>query len=178
MLTDERPEIDCITANWPVPTDLADEMSALIPTHAVQPLRVYKDDEYVQPNDVNNLLKGALVEIHFSLKHYRIFRKAEGLKAFDSFSATIEQIVVLKAGENRGTSFYKCKNMLDGPYRPKPFYTVEVHANITNTTEPAAGTSGSSDDGPQLLSASPTKVAESMEASTSNNSIRAKEDPP
>jgi hypothetical protein len=176
--TDEHPEIDCLAADWPVPTELADEMSALITTHEVQPLRVYKDDEYIQPNDVNNLLKGALIEIHFSLKHYCIFRKTEGLKVFDSFSATIEQIVVLKAGENCGTSFYKRKNMLDGPYHPKPFYTAEVHVNITNTTEPAAGTSGFSDNSPQLLSASPTKAAGSSEAFTSNNNICADEDPP
>jgi len=100
---------------------MKDELEALMPTPAAQPLPVYKDDVYVLPTEVDRVLRNALVEIHFMLKHYRIRQKGEKGKTIDSFSGLIEQIVVLKAGEAHNASNYKRKNILEGPYRPKPF---------------------------------------------------------
>jgi hypothetical protein len=100
---------------------MKDELEALVPTHAAQPLPVYKDDMYVPPTEVNRVLHNALVKIHFTLKHYCIRQKGEKGKIIDSFSGLIEQIVVLKAGKARNASNYKRKNILEGPYRPKLF---------------------------------------------------------
>jgi hypothetical protein len=46
---------DETTANWPVPVNMKDELEALMPTHAAQPLPVYKDDVYVPPTEVNKV---------------------------------------------------------------------------------------------------------------------------
>jgi hypothetical protein len=151
-----------------VPVDLTDEMLNLMATHVVQPLRVYKDDKYIEPSDVNNVLKGSLVEIHFSLKHYRIFRRDEGTKAFDSFNATIEQILVLKPGELRETSYYKRKNLLDGPYRPKPFSST---AEATTKNKNVAGSSASTTNpSPQVVLHLVPKVTDSTKTVAGSSS--------
>ena len=106
-------------------------------THSALPLAVYKDDQYVQPAAVNATLKYALVEVHFTLKHFCI-RKRDA-KPLDSFTGLIQQIVVLKAGEARAAANYKWKILLDGPFRPKPFQAPLVMApKDTTPTMPAA----------------------------------------
>jgi hypothetical protein len=95
------------------------DLSQLMSTHATQPLPVFKDNEYVQPPAVNSALKDSLVEVHFSVKHYRI-RKRDS-KPMDLFTRLVEQIIILKPGKLRLPSTYKRKNLLEGPYQPKPF---------------------------------------------------------
>jgi hypothetical protein len=118
-------------------------LSRLMGTHIVQPLPVFKDDIYVLPPAVNSAMKGSLVEVHFSLKHYRI-RKRDS-KPFDSFTGLVEQIIILKPGEPRLSTSYKRKNILDGPYRPKPFnITPPIVTSVSSpltTPIPGIGTS-------------------------------------
>jgi hypothetical protein len=76
-------------------------------------LRAYLDGHFIEPNDVNGILANALVEVHFSLKHYRIQREAD--KGFDSFTANIEQINVLKRGAPKAPNPYKRHNPRIGP---------------------------------------------------------------
>lgn len=96
----------------------------LMNTHRVQPLAVYKDDQYVHPTTLNATLKYALVELHFTLKHFCIRKKET--KPLDSFTGRIEQIIILKPGEPRSTGTYKRKNLLEGPVRPKPFKLISA----------------------------------------------------
>lgn len=129
--------LDDTTAHWPIPNDMREELGRLMGTYAAQPLPVFKDNNYVPPPAVNAALKGSLVEVHFSLKHYRI-RKRDS-KPLDSFTGLIEQIIILKPGEQRLLTSYKRKNILDGPYRPKPFKTsapLLVPVATTRTTNP------------------------------------------
>jgi hypothetical protein len=111
--------LDDISANWPRPEDMNKSFRKLISTHAVQPLPVYKDGIYVELQHVNAALKNALVEVHFSLRHYQIKDKNSD-HFMDSFAATVQQIIVLKEGVPKKPNVYKRKNLLDGPVQPKP----------------------------------------------------------
>jgi hypothetical protein len=130
----EQPSLDETTSNWPVPDNMKDQLKLLMPTHMAQPLPVYDKDAYVEPSSVNNAIRNALVEVHFTLKHHHIQRK-DGSKALDSFSGRIEQIIILKPGVPLTMSGYKRKNLLDGPYCPKPFV---VPASVPPPAVPTA----------------------------------------
>ena len=89
-------------------------------THMALPLPMYSKKSYVEPSTVNVSIRNALVEVHFTLKHYHIQRK-DSSKPLDSFNGRIEQVVILKTGPPPVVWGYKRKNLLDGPYRPKAF---------------------------------------------------------
>lgn len=93
-------------------------------THCVQPLPVYKATNYIEPLAVNAALNSSLVEVHFTLRHYHIWRKEtqrEPAAAIDSFTGTIQQVIILKSGTPRTAAGYKRKNITEGPFRPKTF---------------------------------------------------------
>jgi hypothetical protein len=100
-----------------VPTALQTEMNSIKESHRVTPLPVYRDDQFVEAPNVTSVLTNALAEVHFRIKHYRINRQ-EG--AHDSYSALVEQVVVLKDGIPKPVNAYKRKNVREGPFRPKP----------------------------------------------------------
>jgi len=81
---------------------------------------------------VNGVLKGALVEVHFCLKHYRIKDSKTG-RVLDSFTGLVQQIIILKDPVPKQANDYKRKNMLDGPFRPKPF---QAQINPSTSTLP------------------------------------------
>ena len=92
---------------------MLDDLRALMGSHEVQPIPVYKDDEYVQPTTINGTLKDLLVEIHFAAKHFHIHRCDS--KPFDSFTSILKQVIILNAGQHCSQDRYKRKNLLDGP---------------------------------------------------------------
>jgi hypothetical protein len=52
--------------------------------YRIQPLVVYDtDNQFVEPLDVNNAIKNALVEIHFGIIHFKIGRAGD---LHDSFT--------------------------------------------------------------------------------------------
>ena len=83
----------------------------------MQPLHAYLNGHFIEPNDVNEIIGNALIEIHFLLKHYWI--QCKGQKGFDSFTANIEQINVLKHGATRASNPYKQQNPHGGPVEVK-----------------------------------------------------------
>jgi hypothetical protein len=83
----------------------------------VQPLHLFENNEFVEPQHANRILANSLAEIHFSLRHYRIQRRDQ--KPFDSFTADIEQIIVLKSGTPKSRSAYKRSNPRTGPLHVK-----------------------------------------------------------
>ena len=107
--------IDEETARWPVPPQLRDELNKIKFEYRAVPLPIYVNGRFVEPADVNNTIKGALVELHFELHHFAIRKVMQ-----DSFNATIEQIIVLRPGEACPMTVYKRKNPRDGPIRVKP----------------------------------------------------------
>ncbi|KAF8256856.1 hypothetical protein EI94DRAFT_169247 [Lactarius quietus] len=106
--------VDDETEHWPVPPRLREELNKIKFEYRAVPLAVYVNDTFIEPANVNNAIKGALVELHFELHHFAIRKKAQ-----DSFNATIEQIIVLRPGEACPVTAYKRKNPRDGPIRVK-----------------------------------------------------------
>jgi len=77
------------------------------------------------------------VEVHFSLKHYHI--QCEGETGFNSFTANIEQINVVKQGAPKATNPYKQKNPRDGPLDVKrPRMSTHPNAAFASATEGTA----------------------------------------
>lgn len=113
--SDASEQVNHETEHWPVTADLQKELDALKYDFCAVPLRVYVNDRFVEPLDVNNTIRGALVEVHFELRHYFI-----AAESYDSFNVTIEQILVLQPGAAPPDTPYKRKNVRDGPIRLKP----------------------------------------------------------
>src|SRR3984957_9324043 len=65
-------EVDEETENWPISDDIQKYLCKIKCTHYVQPLRAYVEGNFIEPNDMNGALSNALIEAHFSLKHYQI----------------------------------------------------------------------------------------------------------
>ncbi|KAF7972408.1 hypothetical protein HWV62_18066 [Athelia sp. TMB] len=87
----------------------------LMRNYAVTPLRVFKSGVYVKPDAVQALLQNALVEVHYTLKHFAF--KNLTSSAYDTFTATLQQVIWLKAGTRRQLDggYNKRRNPSDGP---------------------------------------------------------------
>ncbi|KAF8436815.1 hypothetical protein L210DRAFT_790655, partial [Boletus edulis BED1] len=85
--------VDDETNNWPVEQKYKDALNKIKHTHRVLPLRVYKDNEYVEPRKVNSLLRNSVVEVLFSVHHTYLKNQ---VPAHDTFRANIEQIIIHK----------------------------------------------------------------------------------
>lgn len=107
--------MDSETENWPLPSNLREELDEIKYEYCALPLAVYIGNNFVEPRDVNEAIRGALVELHFELHHSYNFMRRE-----DFFHASIEQIMVLQPGQPRRTSPYKRRNVRDGPIRLNP----------------------------------------------------------
>lgn len=85
-------EINTETLKWACPPQHQAEHDELISTHRWAPLAIYNEDKkFVECKDAHEALCGALVEVHFTLKHYHI--KKDG---YNSFTAIPLQVQILK----------------------------------------------------------------------------------
>ncbi|KAN0141070.1 hypothetical protein V8E53_000826, partial [Lactarius tabidus] len=109
--------VDKATEQWPVPLELRDTMDKIRHTHRAVPLRVFLNEKLIDVDHVMDVLVGALIEMHFELRHYAIQGSTPPL---DSFNANIEQIMVLQPGEARPPTAYKRSTEDDGPIRRNP----------------------------------------------------------
>lgn len=127
-----RTEIDEETNEWKVPSEFQEELDEIKTTHRVVPLKVYMGQQFVEPVDVPRALEGALVEVHFTINHYRIGRDSP----MDSFSAIVQQVLILKSADQKKSSPYKRKNWRDGPVRvaPPPGEASKITKTGKNTT--------------------------------------------
>ncbi|KAF8438101.1 hypothetical protein L210DRAFT_786617, partial [Boletus edulis BED1] len=90
---DEENTVDEETDKWPVEEKYKDVLNEIKHTHRVLPLRVYKDSKFVEPRNVNNVLRNSMVEVLFSVHHTYLGTQ---VPAHDTFRANIEQVIVLK----------------------------------------------------------------------------------
>ena len=104
--------IDEETENWPVSSDLRDDLDDIKRAYRASPLRVFAHGKFVEVSDVNNVIEGAPVELHFALFHFGICKKNE-----DSFNGMMEQVLMIQPGEPRPATVYKRKNVRDRPIR-------------------------------------------------------------
>ncbi|KAJ8583622.1 hypothetical protein M405DRAFT_845695 [Rhizopogon salebrosus TDB-379] len=88
---ENAPQMDQETQNWPIPHELADEFDGIKYTYQANPLPLYHDNHLVDPSHTNAAINGALVEVTFGIRHWRI-------QDFDSFQANIHKIVILRPG--------------------------------------------------------------------------------
>ena len=71
---------------------------------------MYVNNKFVKPVNINSAIKGTLVELHFELHHFPIWKVVQ-----DSFNATIEQMIILCPSEAHPMTAYKRKNLCVGP---------------------------------------------------------------
>jgi hypothetical protein len=120
--------VDKVTEQWPVPDHFRETMDKIKHTHRAIPLRVFIDDKLTAVNDITNVLTGALIEIHFELRHYAIKGTTTPL---DSFNANIEQIIIIQPGEARPPTAYKRSTDEDGPIRMNPIPPALQHESVS-----------------------------------------------
>lgn len=108
--------VDDLTENWPVKDVFKSELNKIKYKFEACPLPVYAGDRFIRLKDVHAMMKGALVAVHFELKHFYIKGKKE-----DSFNATVQQIDILQPGKARPANAFKRRNVEDGPVRRNPF---------------------------------------------------------
>lgn len=92
--------VDDVTEYWPVEADLQADLDKIKFDFKASPLPVYVENQnrVVQPEDVQETLRGALVEVQFELRHFHIQRENR-----DSFNATVQQVLVLQPGVAEAT---------------------------------------------------------------------------
>ena len=109
--------MDSETENWPLSSNLREELDKIKYEYCALPLAVYIGNNFVEPRDVNEAIRGALVELHFELHHSCNLMR--GQAGQDLFNASIEQIMVLQPGQPRRTP-YNRRNVRDGPIYLNP----------------------------------------------------------
>lgn len=103
-----------------VPQAVKPMLQSIALTHNSSPLRAYDEScQYLEPEKVNDALRDCLVELHFTFKHYGIKKVKKDEADYDTFTAEIRQIVVLKKAPPKSRSPYD-KSLRGGPVRVKP----------------------------------------------------------
>lgn len=115
--------VDSETENWPVPADMRDDLDSIKHAFFAIPLSVFVGNKFVDAENAESVLNGALAEIFFELYHYAIRGDNK-----DSYNGMIEQIQILQPGEVRHVDAYKRKNVRDGPIRHLPLLRTDDNA--------------------------------------------------
>lgn len=137
----EEDVVDEETEHWPVTNECHKELDDVKYTHKVIALPVYKNDQFVEVQDANVTLQGALVELDFELRHYHIWKTKH-----DSFNGIVQQIVVLQPGTPRASTAFKRKNVREGPVHKKTMFAVQGDVEFSRAnTELVRGSGGSRD---------------------------------
>jgi hypothetical protein len=94
--------MDTETEEWPIPTKHKAGFESMKFENMACPLRVYRDNVFVEPRNVNEALTYAMVEVYFMIRHFYMCEKK-----FDTFQADIQQIKIVKPGASIATSGFK-----------------------------------------------------------------------
>jgi hypothetical protein len=85
--------VDNVTNNWPVPEELSPRLEVIKHSHRACPLNVICGGYPVAPLDVENVIRNAMVEVTFVMKHFRGYIDHQDQSCF---TGTIKQIVLLE----------------------------------------------------------------------------------
>ncbi|SJL03183.1 uncharacterized protein ARMOST_06529 [Armillaria ostoyae] len=111
---DNTKPLDPVMQRWTVDEEYQESFNKLKTRYQIKALPVFDmNDNFIEPDRIKAPLKGALVKMHFSLKHWRIQRNNQ--PAQDTFSLIMKQICILKNVRPPAPNPYKTTN---GPYRP------------------------------------------------------------
>ncbi|KAG1774802.1 hypothetical protein EV702DRAFT_1199899 [Suillus placidus] len=91
MSVEDAPRMDNETRDWPIPENFAIELDKIKYGYEAEPLPLYHDGHLVEPSHANDVINGAMVEVHFGILHWHIGN-------FDSFQANVEKNRDLEAG--------------------------------------------------------------------------------
>ncbi|PBK65551.1 hypothetical protein ARMSODRAFT_978340 [Armillaria solidipes] len=148
--------LDNLIQTWPVDTEHQAGLDQLKTTHRVNRLKVFDVDESpVLPQHVASTLKGTLVEVHFTIRHWAIRQNKEPTQ--HTFSCTMNQICILKRAPPIAPNPY---NSVVRPYRPMPTRSkVQSVSQIAPTpaSEPSSNNEASASQ-PQSLTPAPEAV--------------------
>lgn len=98
---------------WPSSGEAKNELERLSLTHRILPLPVFDTNHNpVGPAKVNGVLRNSIVEIQFNVKHHAI--RSEGVAKFDTYTAFIRQIVVIKKAPPKAPDPYR-RTLRNGP---------------------------------------------------------------
>ncbi|KAJ6539951.1 hypothetical protein B0H10DRAFT_2138820 [Mycena sp. CBHHK59/15] len=107
-------------STWPVRTEARDELTGIIHSHSIRVFHVFDTDHsLIDPVDIPNKLKGAIVECSTRILHFPFDKD-------DSFVGEIMQIVILCPKPVQPPSPYK--KAPTKPYRPAAMSPTDVHA--------------------------------------------------
>ena len=120
--------VDDITEHWPIKAELRHMLDRIKTSHRAVPLCIFVDKKLIAPDDVCNVLTGALIELHFELYHFAI-----QAKDIHSFNAKIEQVMVLQPGQTRPDTIYKRSSAEEGPIRMNPALAALLDENATHS---------------------------------------------
>ncbi|KAF7968757.1 hypothetical protein HWV62_29553 [Athelia sp. TMB] len=85
-----------------IPSGTQKKYHDLMKDFAVTPLRLFKTSgQWIKPDSAEAFMQGALVECHFSFKHFWIKNTAV---PYDTFSGSLEQVIWLRAGVRRAVT--------------------------------------------------------------------------
>ncbi|KAG6918481.1 hypothetical protein DXG01_014108 [Tephrocybe rancida] len=105
--------LDEDTRNCVVPEQYRDTFDALQASHKITPLRVFDQHNFrIVPENVQQTLKGSLVEVYFSMNQIYFERDA-----YNSFTGTIQQICVICPASDMDSNPFRTHRG-KGPYRP------------------------------------------------------------
>jgi hypothetical protein len=102
--------MDTETEEWPIPAKHKAEFESMKFENMACPLRVYRDNVFVEPGNMNEALTDAMVEVYFTIRHFYMREKRS-----DTFQADNQQIKIVKPGASIATSGFKRRNARDGP---------------------------------------------------------------
>jgi len=116
-LSHSSAEDDDKTKNWSMPDPVMEDFQCIKNNFRVCPLPIFNiDDCFIEAPEANGCLRNALVEVHFSLVHYKV---SSPRQTHDSYNAMPKQVIVLNEAPIQELSIYKHKNIQSGPMRPK-----------------------------------------------------------
>jgi hypothetical protein len=85
------------------------------------------------------MLKGALVEVYFELRHFCIRKKNE--VSFNSFNSSVQQVIILQPSKARPSNAYKRRNILEGLFWLNPSLAAcKEKASVPALTKPVQET--------------------------------------
>ena len=97
-------------SQWPAPPEYHDTLASLEDTHTIVPLMAYnKKETQILPEELSFILKGVLIELTFTLHHYCI---KNTMQDYDTYTGTIEQIIILDCAPPKKISPYHNGNGL------------------------------------------------------------------
>jgi hypothetical protein len=67
--------MDTETEEWPIPAKYKAEFESMEFGNMAWPLRVYRNNVFVEPGNVNEALTDAMVEVYFMIGHFYIREK-------------------------------------------------------------------------------------------------------